>query len=105
MKHKVRRKRKPHQPDGDSDEETVPKVTATKTGSHSDDEVKRTSQDSGVGEGAAANPVDEAVNAKPPGLFGADAAVLGVRYAARASREQALFHYLPPCPPWLLWRR
>ena len=81
-KHKVRRKRKPHQPDRDLNEETVPKVTATKTRSHSNDEVKRTSQDSGVGEGATANPVDEAVNAKPPGLFGADAAVLGVRYAA-----------------------
>ena len=41
-KHKVRRKRKPHQPNGGSDEETVPKVTATKTGNHSDDDVKRT---------------------------------------------------------------
>ena len=39
-------------------------------------------QDSGVGEGATANPVDDVVNANPPGLFGADAAVLGVRYAA-----------------------
>ena len=78
-KHKVRRKRKPHQPDGDSDEETIPKVTATKTEDRSDDKVKRTLQDSGVGEGATANPVDEAANAKPPGLFGADAAVL--RYA------------------------
>ena len=81
-KHKVRRKRKPHQPNGNSDEETVPKVTVTKTGHHSDDDVKRTSQDSGVGEGATTNPVDEAINAKPPGLFGADVAVLGVRYAA-----------------------
>ena len=80
--HKVRRKRKPRQPDGDSDEETIPKVTVTKTGSRSNDEVKKTLQDSGVGEGTTTNPVDEAVNAKPPGLFGANAAVLGIRYAA-----------------------
>ena len=90
-KHKVRRKKKPHQSNEDSDEETVPKVTAAKTGSHSDDDVKRTSQDSGVGEGATANPIDmmaltsipvgDGVNANPPGLFGVNAAVLGRRYA------------------------
>ena len=39
-------------------------------------------QDSGVGEGTTINPVDEVASANPPGLFGADAAVLGVCYAA-----------------------
>ena len=88
-KRKVRRKKKPHQSNEDSDG-TVPKVTAAETGSHSDDDVKRTLQDSGVGEGATANPVDDRAEADPmnngtnantPGLFGLDAAVLGRHYA------------------------
>ena len=95
---KVRRKRKPHQPNRDSDEETVPKVTVTKTGSHSDDDVKRTLQDSGVGEGATTNPIDDVANTNLPGLFGADAAVLGVRYAAgfRGAGSLPLPTTLPP---------
>ena len=70
---KVRRKKKPHQSNEDSDEEAASKVMAAKTGGHSDDDVKRTLQDSGVGEGTTAN---------PPGLFGLDATALGCRYAA-----------------------
>ena len=46
-KRKVRQRRKPHQSNEDSDEETVLKVTAVKTGGHSDEDVKRTLQDHG----------------------------------------------------------
>ena len=88
-KRKVRRKKKP-QPNRDSDEETVPKVAAAKTRDHSDNEAKRSSHDSGVSEGATANPTDEV----------ADAAT-----CPRASGEQVLCHYLPPCPLWPPWRR
>ena len=66
-------------------------MTTAKAGGHSDDDVKRTSQDSGVGKGATANPVDDGAdidakddgtNANPPGLFGVNAAALGRHYAA-----------------------
>ena len=53
-----------------------------KTGGHSDDDVKRTSQDSGVGEGATANLIDDGATVDPPGLLGLDMTVLGHRYAA-----------------------
>ena len=88
-KRKVRRKKKPRKSNKDSDE-AVPKVMVAETGSHSNDDVKRTSQDSGVGEGATANPIDDhaeadpmddGANADPPGLFGLNAAALGRRYA------------------------
>ena len=91
MKCKVRQKKKPHQSNEDSDEETVPKVTTAKAGGHSNDDVKRTLQDSGVGEGATTNPVDngadvnamgDGANANPPGLFGVNTAALDHCYAA-----------------------
>ena len=73
---KVRWKRKPHQSSNSKlDEESVPKVTTVKTGEKSDEEVKRTSHDSGLGDGAAANPIT--------GSSGEGAAVvLGLHYAA-----------------------
>ena len=56
-------------------------MTAAKTRSHSNDDVKRTSQDSGVVKGATTNPVNDGASTNPPGLFGVNAAVLGCRYA------------------------
>ena len=75
---KVRQKKKPHQSfNAESDKESTPKVTTDKTGGNADGEAKRTSQDSGLGDGATANPVT--------GSSGAGAAVLlGVRHAADA---------------------
>ena len=53
-----------------------------KTGDHSDEDVKRTSHNSGVGEGATTNPIADGATANPlVGLFGADATVLGLHYA------------------------
>ena len=110
-KRKVRRKKKPHQSNEDSNEETVPKTTATKTGGHSDDDAKRTLQDSGVGEGATANPIDDGATADPidDGAPILDCLIStqqrSVAIMLWTSGEQALFHFLPPCPPWLLWRR
>ena len=65
-------------------------MTATKTGGHSNDDTKRTSQDSGVGEGATANRIDNGATANPindganadPRLFDLDATALDHRYAA-----------------------
>ena len=75
---KVRQKKKPHQSfNAESDEESAPKVTTDKTGGNADGEAKRTSQDSGLGDGATAHPVT--------GSSGAGmAALLGVRHAADA---------------------
>ena len=75
---KVRQKKKPHQSfNAESDEESAPKVTTDKTGGNPDGEAKRTSQDSGLGDGATVHPVT--------GSSGAGAAVLlGVRHAADA---------------------
>ena len=50
---KVRQKKKPHQSfNAESDEESAPKVMTDKTGGNPDGEAKRTSQDSGLGDGA-----------------------------------------------------
>ena len=65
-------------------------MTATKTGDHSDDDTKRTSQDSGIGEGATTNRIDNGITADPidddanayPGLFDLDAMALDHHYAA-----------------------
>ena len=55
---KVRQKKKPHQSfNAESDKESAPKVTTDKTGGNADGEAKRTSQDSGLGNGATAHPV------------------------------------------------
>ena len=75
---KVRQKKKPHQSfNAESDEESAPKVMTDKTGGNADGEAKRTSQDSGLGDGATAHPVT--------GSSGAGTvALLGVRHAADA---------------------
>ena len=75
---KVRQKKKPHQSfNAESDEESTPKVMTDKTGGNPDGEVKRTSQDSGLGDGATIHPVT--------GSSGAGvAALLGVCHAADA---------------------
>ena len=75
---KVRQKKKPHQSfNAESDEESAPKVTTDKTGGNADREAKRTSRDSGLGDGATAYPVT--------GSSGAGAAaLLGIRHAADA---------------------
>ena len=75
---KVRQKKKPHQSfNAESDEESAPKVMTDKTGGNADGEAKRTSQDSGLGDGATAHPVT--------GSSGAGAAaLLGTRHAADA---------------------
>ena len=55
---KVRQKKKPHQSfNAESDEESAPKVMTDKTGGNADGEVKRTSQDSGLGDGATTHPI------------------------------------------------
>ena len=57
-RHKVRQKKKPHQSfNAESDEQSAPKVTTDKTGGNADGETKRSSQDSGLGDGATAHPV------------------------------------------------
>ena len=75
---KVRQKKKPHQSfNAESDEESAPKVMSDKTSGNPDGEAKRTSQDSGLGNGATTHPVT--------GSFGAGTvALLGVRHAANA---------------------
>ena len=75
---KVRQKKKPHQSfNAESDEEPTPKVMTDKTGGNPDGEAKRTSQDSGLGNGATIHPIT--------GSSGAGAAaLLGVRHAANA---------------------
>ena len=77
-RHKVRQKKKPHQSfNAESDGESAPKVMTDKTGGNADGEVKRTSQDSGLSNGATAHPIT--------GSSGAGtAALLGVRHAANA---------------------
>ena len=75
---KVRQKKKPHQSfNVESDEESAPKVTTDKTSGNADGEAKRTSQDSGLGNGATAHPVTGSSG-------GGAAAFLGVRHAADA---------------------
>ena len=75
---KVRQKKKPHQSfNAESDEESAPKVTTDKIGGNTDGEAKRTSQDSGLGDGATTHPIT--------GSSGAGAAaLLGARHAANA---------------------
>ena len=75
---KVRQKKKPHQSfNAESDKESAPKVMTDKTSGNPDGEAKRTSQDSGLGDGATAHPVT--------GSSGAGAAaLLGIRHAADA---------------------
>ena len=75
---KVRQKKKPHQSfNVESDEESAPKVTTDKTGGNTDGEVKRSSKDLGLGDGATAHPV--------AGSSGdGTAALLGIRHAADA---------------------
>ena len=75
---KVRQKKKPHQSfNAESDEESTPKVMTDKTGGNADREVKRTSQDSGLSDGATTYPIT--------GSSGAGAAVLlGICHAADA---------------------
>ena len=75
---KVRQKKKPHQSfNAESDEESAPKVMTDKTGGNPDGEAKRTSQESGLGDGATAHPVT--------GSSGAGTAVLlGIHHAADA---------------------
>ena len=81
-KRKVRQKKKPHQSNEESDEETAPKVMTAKTRDHPDEDAKRTSHDSGLGEGTTTNPIGDGTTVNPlVGSFGADAAVLGLRYA------------------------
>ena len=94
---KVRQKKKPHQSfNAESDEESAPKVMTDKTGGNTDREAKRTSQDSGLGDGATAHPIT--------GSSGAGAAaLLGICHAADAGGIGPL--PLPTtCPPWLPWR-
>ena len=75
---KVRQKKKPCQSfNAESDEESAPKVMTDKTGGNADGEAKRTSQDSGLGDGATAYPVSGSSGA---GMV----ALLGVRHAADA---------------------
>ena len=75
---KVRQKKKLHQSfNAESDEESAPKVTTDKTDGNADGEAKRSSQDSGLRDGATAHPV--------AGSSGAGAAaLLGVHHAADA---------------------
>ena len=75
---KVRQKKKPHQSfNAESDKESAPKVTTDKTSGNPDGEAKRTSQDSGLGDGATAHPIT--------GSSGAGVvALLGIRHAADA---------------------
>ena len=77
-RHKVRQKKKPHQSfNAESDEESAPKMTTDKTSGNADGEAKRSSQDSGLGDGATAHPVT--------GSSGAGAAaLLGIRHTADA---------------------
>ena len=77
---KVRQKKKLHQSfNVESDEESAPKVTTDKTGGNPDGEAKRTSQDSGLGDGATTHPIT--------GSSGAGVvALLGIRHAADARR-------------------
>ena len=77
-RHKVRQKKKLHQSfNAESDEESALRVTTDKTGGNTDGEAKRTSQDSGLSDGATAYPIT--------GSSGAGtAALLGVRHAADA---------------------
>ena len=75
---KVRQKKKLHQSfNAESDKESVPKVTTDKTGGNADGEAKRSSQDSGLSDGATAHPVT--------GSSGAGVvALLGIRHATNA---------------------
>ena len=68
---KVRQKKKPHQSfNSESDEESAPKVTTDKTSGNPDGEAKRTSQDSGLGDGATAHPVTRSSGAGAVALLG-----------------------------------
>ena len=75
---KVRQKKKPHQSfNAESEEESAPKVMTDKTDGNADGEAKRSSQDSGLGDGATTHPIT--------GSSGAGMAVLlGVCHAADA---------------------
>ena len=90
-KHKVRWKKKPHQSsNAESDGESTPEAMTGKTGDHSDEEVKRTSHDSGLGGGVTANPT--------VGSSGDSMRVpLGSRYATDAGETGSL--PLPSTPP------
>ena len=69
---KVRQKKKLHQSfNVESDEESAPKVTTDKTGGNPDGEVKRTSQDSGLSDGATAHPITGSSGAGTAALLGA----------------------------------
>ena len=75
---KVRQKKKPHQSfNAESDEESAPKVMTVKTDGNADGEAKRSSQDSGLGDGATAHPITGSSGA---GMV----ALLGIRHAADA---------------------
>ena len=55
-KHKVRQKKRPHRSSNTESRESAPEATG-KTSDKSDDEAKRSSHDSGLGNGAATNPL------------------------------------------------